>query len=96
VQALVKRSSACLSARKEMTARCRGSKGRQRAVTTRSGSFLDSSGLAKMARSHGRTPPPPAPPLSLLLDVTSNGLGRGIPSWLGLVSGARGASYRLR
>jgi hypothetical protein len=33
--------------------------------------------------------------LSLLLDVTGGGLGRGIPNWLGLASGARGASCRL-
>jgi hypothetical protein len=33
--------------------------------------------------------------LSLLLDITSGGMRREIPSWLGLASGARGASYRL-
>jgi hypothetical protein len=32
--------------------------------------------------------------LSLLFDVTGSGLGRGIPGWLGLASGARSASYR--
>jgi hypothetical protein len=31
---------------------------------------------------------------SLLFDVTSSGLGRRIPGWLGLASGARSASYR--
>jgi hypothetical protein len=29
--------------------------------------------------------------LSLLLDVTDGGMGRGIPGWLVLASGARGA-----
>jgi hypothetical protein len=29
--------------------------------------------------------------LSLLLDVTGGRMGRGIPGWLGLASGARGA-----
>jgi hypothetical protein len=33
--------------------------------------------------SHGRTPSPPAPPLTLLLDVTDDRLGREIPNWLG-------------
>jgi hypothetical protein len=32
--------------------------------------------------------------LSLLLDVTGGGMGRGILDWLGLASGTRGASYR--
>jgi hypothetical protein len=30
------------------------------------------------------------------LNVTDSRLGMGIPSWLGLASGARGASYRPR
>jgi transketolase len=65
-------------------------------ATTRSGSpFTSCSGFATR-RLHRRTPPPPAAPLPLLLNVTGGGLGRGIPNWLGLASGTRDASYRPR
>jgi hypothetical protein len=85
VQALVERCSASLPAWKKMAARCRGSRGRWRTATTRSGSsFLDGSGLTKTVRSHGLDPPPPAPPLTLLLDGTGGGLGRRNPNWIRL------------
>jgi hypothetical protein len=59
-------------------------RGRWRAATTRSGSSSQTApAWRRTVSSHGRTPSPPAPPLTLLLDVTDDRLGREIPNWLG-------------